>query len=242
MKMKLIIIDWAGYPLFRNKDLLLYRLSCGLAPLFKSMDTMDAGTPFSVTLVINDGRPEQQAIYKRLMDRYDWITDLLFRDNVGQDFGAYQAGYQSCLDEGYDGEIAFLNTSIKGPVTDGWLLAHHNAFNAKTNLGVYGLSMDSHYGIPANIFSPHVQSYFLYTTISILKSVFPEGLPGIKETDRKQIINKGEVGFSSAMLNAGYGISCAQYPDLIYRKDDPWTYPVGSGRFKPLNMAKSHQL
>lgn len=83
------MVDWAKYPLYRVKNIGGLELQCGLLRLLENIATHEAGVECSVILVINDASTQQEFAYEGLANKYNFIEKLLFRDNSGMDFGAY---------------------------------------------------------------------------------------------------------------------------------------------------------
>jgi hypothetical protein len=145
------------------------------------------------------------------------------------DIGAYDCGYRYLKRRGFDGDVIFMNSSVSGPDRDGWLSDYSSLFHSHPALGVVGISMNSHdtnRGSPE--FDPHVQSFFLYSSMDRLKEVFPRHLPETRRGYQKlDLIAKGEIGISREMLRAGYGIACRAFGDDVYFSGDLWKWERG---------------
>jgi hypothetical protein len=100
--------------------------------------------------------------------------------------------------------------------------------------GMCGISMNSHNtSLSEGQFAPHIQSFFLYTSMQVLRDVFPNGLapdaPSAFE-GKNNLILHGEIGISQRVLAAGYSLSCKMFPESSYKAGDPWTLPEGDLR------------
>lgn len=238
-RMKIILVDWEGYPLRRKKKLGRYAIRCGLGRILENMSRFSAGVEYGVVLVINCTDGSKKGIYERLLKKYEFIERLFFRDNLGQDIGAYNYGYGYLQSIGYQGDVVFMNSSVRGPRCDGWLSRYRDLFYKREHNGLCGISLNSH---DTNImenppFAPHVQSFFIYTHMRVLQDVFKEGLCGSQvrtdgENGKHLIIQQGEIGISRAVLDAGYSICCIAYEDFFYRKGASWDIPYGDLRTK----------
>ncbi len=228
----IIISEWAQYALYRTKHLMVSDLPCGLGRLLEQLSQYTSASPFAITLVIN-GLTAQDHHYHTLQSRYHMIEHIIARPNIGQDFGAYNAGYQHLKSLGYEGAVMFLNTGVTGPYQTNWLQTYHQLFDRYQTLGVCGQTLSAlNTRTDDNDFLPHVQSYCMMTTMPILNRVFPSALPGANCSNRDDIVRDGEIGFSQRILNAGYGISCTQYPEFYYTNGSDWTIPKREGRFR----------
>ena len=79
---------------------------------------------------------------------------------------------------------------------------------------------------------PHVQSFFLYSSMDRLKEVFPRNLPGThKRLSKEELIAEGEIAISREMLKAGYGIACRVFGEEVFFLGDEWKWDEGDLRF-----------
>jgi hypothetical protein len=172
--------------------------------------------------------------YAELPNQYPFVQTVCFRDNSGQDFGAYDFGYQLLQGQGHRGDVLFMNSSVAGPFEHGWLSKYRDQFYRHPNTGLCGIALNSHNtSHEPSEFAPHVQSYFLYTNMGVLKEAVGKCLLG-EEADsanKLDIIQKGEIGVSQRVLQAGYGITSAAFPEFAYRNGDAWSIPTGDLRY-----------
>jgi hypothetical protein len=261
---QIILATWAGYPLERVKTL-SHGWQCGLRPVLENMQRHVSGVEFELILVVNAASEEQKSVYRALKQEFSCIRKIVFRTNVGFDFGAYNEGYLLLKNEQYSGEVILMNCACNGPQKDDWLLSYQKLFRAEgKNVGAVGASTFAYAGqlVPAEIkkrirkmkkklpildkmyadyalkkyFAPHLQSYFIYTSMAVLAAVFPDKLPGANVVgDKVALITEGEIGFSQALLEAGYSLSCVQFDDFYYRKGDKWRVYPGNLRKITLN-------
>lgn len=267
-RVKIIMMEWAAYPPHRDKVVGKQKVRCGLARILDSMRRYEPGLPADVTVVINSAgstlpapaagssrggvvqrwraQREQRRIterlhrYAELPNQYPFVQTVCFRDNSGQDFGAYDFGYQLLQGQGHRGDVLFMNSSVAGPFEHGWLAKYREQFYRHPNVGLCGIALNSHNtSHEPSEFAPHVQSYFLYTNMGVLKEAVGKCLLG-EEADsanKLDIIQKGEIGVSQRVLQAGYGITSAAFPEFAYRNGDAWSIPTGDLRY-----SSQHQL
>jgi len=240
-RVMVILNDFADYPLFREKILFGNVVKCGIGNLFENMTKYRAGMEYDIILIINfsdDQEPKgKQDLYISLQNKYPFIKKVIFRDNAGFDFGSYNMGYRYLLDIGYEGDVLFMNSSVRGPHNDYWLLKYSYLFNRNRNIGLCGISLNSHAThLRKSEFKPHVQSFFMYTNMKILKKIFDGILPGadITSGDHSDVISAGEIGFSQRFIDNGYGICSALFNDFVYYKGSRWMIPFGDTRFNDI--------
>jgi hypothetical protein len=182
-------------------------------------------------------------VYAGLSQRYAFIESVHFRNNGGQDFGAYDFGYRLLLSQGYDGDVLFMNSSVAGPHEPNWLLKYRDQFYRHENVGLCGISLNSHNTArEPELFAPHVQSYFLFTNMRVLKHALGPRLFQVSPTEKLEVIEQGEIGISARVLDAGYGITAATFPDFIYRHGGNWSIPYGDPRYAERSAAPANTI
>jgi hypothetical protein len=268
-RVKVILVEWAAYPLYRNKVVDQHVVRCGLGRMLDGLKRHDPGLPIDVTVVINaagedghspsasdssSGRPaagglrrkfealmrrrrerelgQRMRAYRSLAEQYPFIEAVHFRDNEGQDFGAYDYGYQLLRRQGFQGDVLFMNSSVSGPHEHGWLLKYRDQFQRHPNVGLCGIGLNSHNTSDGSMpFAPHVQSYFLYTNMKVLEHAVGPRLFDSEAPDKLDVIRLGEIGVSERVLAAGYSITSPSFPEFAYRLGDIWSIPVGDLRY-----------
>lgn len=178
---------------------------------------------------------EKKALYEALVKKYPFVARVIFKDNTGQDIGAYNRGYQLLKKANFHGDVVFMNSALEGPNEDNWLLKYKQQFLKRNDTGLCGITINPKTkNLVENDFSPHVQSFFLYTNMGVLQQVFPANLSGYNvKNDRLSLILQGEIGISKAVLEAGYSITSLSFPDHFYKKGDAWNLPYEEIRYNP---------
>lgn len=236
-KVKIILNDFADYPLFRQKYIFQDFIQCGIGNILQNMMKFDAGISFEVILIINEKTKNDRGKYTLLKIIYPFIDKIIFRDNTGFNFGAYNRGYQYLKEIGYDDYVVFMNSSARGPDNHYWLLNYYYLFNTKEDIGLCGVSLNSHTThLNEMTFKPHIQSFFMFTSMQILKDVFVDDLPAADlEAARKiERITKGEIEFSNKILMKEYGIRSILHKKFVYYRGCDWKIPYGDPRHNPL--------
>ena len=258
-KVRIILVDWNGYPLYRRKKIGKHAIKCGIARLLDCLLQVEAGVDFDLHVVINQSeekhrwydafprlrryaKPSKEA-YQSLMETYPFVDNVYFRGNDGFDIGAYNFGFKHLQSVGYDGDVLFMNSSVVGPRRDGWLRDYQRLFYRTKNTGLCGITLNSHNTMLAcPVFAPHVQTFFMYTNVRVLTEVFDTELPGSNTSEKVKLISEGEIGISKGVLEAGYSIRCSAFPDFNYRMGDDWTIPMSDIRFSPEFQKYANQV
>ncbi len=153
----------------------------------------------------------------------------IFRANRGRDFGGYRAGLERAGDLAGRAEILLANDSVYGPLAD---LASVVSEMEYRDLDLWGIteSWEDDY---------HLQSYFLAARRPFFASAafrdfwdrydFP--------TDRRDVIARGEIGFSQLARRAGFrlGAFCdyRQVVDFVNRR---WPHHPHRGTLQTLRV------
>jgi hypothetical protein len=228
-KLSIILVDWNGYSLRRNKVLGENSIKCGLGRILDKMNKYHAGMDFELNLIINCKDEDEQNSqwytlpflfknywsltnekYKSLQNKYPFINNVYFRDNTDMDIGAYNHGLDILRSENYQGDVLFMNTSVILPSRDGWLGDYQRLFYREDNTGLCGTTLNHNNNISQPpIFMPHVQSFFLYTNTDILMKVFDNRLPCNSSNTNSVFISDGSTYSEKdrIIVNGEIGIS-----------------------------------
>lgn len=220
--------------------------------------------PFQCLLVINDNDASpspslfpnflkkqiknNENTYRELAEVYPFVTDVIFRSNNGMDIGAYDTGLQYLKEQNYDGDVILMNSSVSPPKQQYWLEKYNRLFHETPNTGACGITLNSHNTcLKPPLFMPHIQSFFIYSTMKVISHVFPKGIYTEKDETllsegKDNLVAKYEIGISQAMLEAGYGIRSSAFPDFLYFKGEQWSIPEGDIRFKKEYRALVNQM
>ena len=90
---------------------------------------------------------------------------------------------------------------------------------------------------------PHVQSFFLYSDMSVMDNVFPLHINDtVDKFGKHKAIELGEIGISKKVLDSGYSIGCMCFPEFIYNSNVEWTIPQGDLRYQTLYLNMSNMI
>jgi hypothetical protein len=162
--------------------------------------------------------------------KYDNIK-VLFRDNIGYDFGAYGEALKSINIEQYQ-YYFFINTSVRGPflpdyVKMSWTEPFKNLL--KDDVKLVGTTISLAEGLVFNNkdyfydkqkYYIHVQSQMFATDLECLKFLISKGIFDLfTENNFFKLILLKEIGMSYHILKNNWNISCLlpEYQNIDYR-------------------------
>lgn len=164
------------------------------------------------------------------------LRDIFFKPNIGRDFSSFGRLTDRIMKESQneDDYIFFQNRSGQGPFLNNWYTEFIEQFNKFENVAICGASINfnDYYKLSDRSDLPHVQTYAFISQIKYLKMI-PSPFPGERETERTQVISKGEIGLSQFFLKKGIGITCMKRKDDLVLKDS---------REKSINKEKEQLL
>jgi hypothetical protein len=67
--------------------------------------------------------------------------------------------------------------------------------------------------------------------MAVLKHALGARLFQSTTTDKRAVIEHGEIGISSRVLDAGYRITSSSFPEFAYQRGGDWSIPYGDLRF-----------
>lgn len=149
------------------------------------------------------------------------LQDIFFKSNSGRDFSSYAAMLRKVQQTAHaDDYIFFTNRSARGPFLPNWLKQFVDQHAKFPQVGLCGstINLSGHIRRNGSTPQPHVQSYNLLAHFKHLQG-FIDAFPAEHENDRTRIIDEGEIGLSTAMLNAGLGLTCMEWPDTLIHKE-----------------------
>jgi hypothetical protein len=233
--------EWLGYDPVRTKRLGSSPVEVGAGPILMNMARFEPGQPFFVILVLNELEPARSKAppgltserakehWTEFASRFSFVREIEFRPNVDFDIGAYDHGLRVLRREAFDGDVLFMNSSLRGPHADDWLARYHTLFHEREDIGLCGVTLNAMSVSDGTPELPHVQSFFLYSSMRVLGNVFPQGLFEGELKSKKEAIELGEIAISEAVLRHGYAIRCAAYPDFVYKQGGKWEIPLVFG-------------
>ena len=108
------------------------------------------------------------------------------------------------------------------------------------DVGILGISYSTkmYQTLIRRNFTPHIQSFFLFTTIDVLNEIVENNqghFPGENISNKRLLIRKGEIGLSTLALKLGYNLAVV-FPTtgkpFKFVNQSQWDKPLGDIRLK----------
>ena len=144
------------------------------------------------------------------------LVEIFHKPNIGRDFSSYQMLLDKVSPMAADDDyILFQNRSGYGPFRTEWYKKFVAQFERFKNVALCGSTINflDHPSRSLKDDLPHVQTYSFLSTLFYM-NMLGANFPGANETDRCDIITKGEIGLSQFFLEKGNKITCIEWPDL----------------------------
>lgn len=200
------IHEWGGYPLKRRKNIKgIPPFECGL--LYQLIRFSQQSTDKSIVLSITISDIDK---YCHLSEIHKFCSNIYSVPNDGMDFSGYEHFYNH-ISNNRNAYVILTNSSVNSIQSD-FLDSYISFMEHNPDVGILGVSASSMYyhTLLRNNFNPHIQSFFLLTTISVLNEIVKYNhnlFPGIGETNKHLLIRNGEVLLSKIALELGYNLA-----------------------------------
>lgn len=221
--------EWGGYSLERHKTIKAgATFKCGLKYQLDRFSNKD-----NVELVVTLSDSEKYADLSYVEER---VRSVIAVDNRGMDFSGFSAIYDRYKDSP-NRYILLTNSSVNAS-QDVFLDGYIDYMNSNPDVGLLGVSYCTKMiqTLVRDNFTPHIQSFFLLTTIDVLHEVVKHNggkFPGCGIDHKLLLIRKGEIRFSQLIQKLGYRIAVVNpqngipYKFECYQK---WKLPKGDVR------------
>jgi len=158
---------------------------------------------------------------------------LLEVSNIGMDFSGYSEFFKKIKDQP-NAYVILTNTSVNMD-SENCIDSMINYLENNPDVGMLGASSSSRYyhTLMRWNFNPHLQSFFLLTTIEVLKEAIDRNggeFPGIHETNKHLLIRNGEVKLSKLILDLGYNLAVVNEHGVF--KFNNSSYPLPKGDYR----------
>lgn len=205
-KVYVCIHEWGGYSLQRNKQMKNGNIfACGLEGQLNRYEQYRKDKVVDLTVTMSDIELSKDINYiKTKTDHFIAVS------NRGMDFNGYYAFYQK-IKEQPNAYIILSNSSVNSTQTD-FLKGYMTYLDNNPDIGLLGISYSTkvYQTLIRNNFTPHIQSFFILTTIDVLNNIVKannEIFPGVGITDKRLLIRKGEIALSQIALKLGYNLA-----------------------------------
>lgn len=203
---KVCIHEWGGYNLSRSKNIKkIPPFECGLKEQLIRFNSEKKKLDIDLTVTMSD---------YNLSKDLDWIKEhcdhFIPVENTSMDFSGYNAFFTK-IKNSLNSYVILSNSSVN-IIQNEFLETYISYMESHPNIGLMGISASSKYyhTLIRNNFNPHIQSFFILTTLSVLKEIVSSNqgkFPGEGYTNKHLLIRFGEVGLSRFALKLGYSLA-----------------------------------
>jgi hypothetical protein len=209
------IHEWGGYEIMRDKKVRqIERFSCGLK--YQLERFANPSDEYETELSVTMSQPE-------LSENLDFIKsqvkNLYFVSNDGMDFSGYSYFYEKIknLPNAY---VILTNSSVNS-LQEKFLDNYIKYMESNKDVGVLGISYCTkvYQTFIRNMFKPHLQTFFLLTTIKVLDEIveYNKSFPGIGISDKQLLIRNGEIKISEVVSDLGYNLAVVLEDNSVYK-------------------------
>lgn len=226
------IHEWGGYKLVRHKHInnKIKDWECGLKYQLERFNNYKGKFNIDLTVTISDINLHHDLNY--IQYRCNRVTPV---SNMGMDFSGYSTFYNFVKDKD-DSYIILTNTSVNSIQTD-FMDDYIEYMQNNLDVGMLGISCCSkcYQSLVRNNFTPHLQSFFLLTTIGILNEIVSANngyFPGIGISNKQLLIREGEIKISQLVLSLGYKLAVVTESGVIKfnNNEKEWILPQSDYR------------
>lgn len=200
------IHEWGGYGLKRKKTIKNGKeFTCGLEFQLLRFGNVSIDIEKEVILTVSDINLLKNR--SAIVNEVDTIKSV---SNYGMDFSGYSEFYND-VKGSQNAYIILTNTSVNSIQTE-FLKDYISYMEANIDVGILGVSYCSKViqSVIKNNFNPHLQSFFLLTTISVLDEIVAENgnkFPGEGIVYKRLLVKKGEIAMSMLAQKVGYNLA-----------------------------------
>jgi len=224
---KVCVHEWGGYKLEREKFFSKTSSNqCGLKfQLQRFLSYRERGL-VNLTVTMSDSEKHCELDYvKQYCDNFIEVS------NVGMDFSGYSAFFHSI--ENCDNCYVILsNSSVEKSQTD-FLDGYIRYMEENLDVGMLGISYSTrmYHTLIRRNFLPHIQSFFVLTTLEVLKEIVEANkrrFPGEDADYKRLLIRKGEIPLSRLTLKQGYRLAVVYPEDGVpfkFTDKKHWAHP-----------------
>ncbi|WP_312993458.1 hypothetical protein [Chryseobacterium flavum] len=209
------IHEWGGYPLERNKTVSnIPQFECGLKYQLQRFNNAKKKNPLFINVTISDIEKCSDIEYiKSKADNVDPVR------NEGMDFSGYSSFYEKIKDK-ENSYVILSNTSVNA-IQEDFLENHIQYMEEHPEVGMLGVSYCTKIiqTFVRNNFTPHLQSFYILTTIDVLREVVELNgkFPGDGIDHKLLLIRNGEIRLSTLVLRLNYKLAIVQENGEVYQ-------------------------
>lgn len=205
MKVFINIHEWGGYDMVREKKVRQIKpFSCGLK--YQIERFTNPSDKYKAEVSVTMSEPQ---LCKNLDLIALQVDHLDFVSNEGMDFSGYSYFYEKIKNKP-NAYVILTNSSVNS-LQERFLDGYLDYMEGNRDVGILGISYCAkvYQTFIRNMFKPHLQTFFLLTTIDVLKEIveYNKGFPGVGIIDKQLLIRKGEIKISEIVSDLGYNLA-----------------------------------
>lgn len=219
-KLVICIHDWAGYDLKRLKKFKNNKeIECGLEYQINRLKSYKGKKELKYLITISDADKFDSRKYDNL--------PIQMVSNLGFDFSGYSYFIESLPK--INTYVILMNSSVERsdePFIDEYI----QFMEDNPQVGLLGISYSTkiYQSLIRNNFTPHIQSFFLLSTVSVFKQIaaYNGSFPGKNISYKRLLIKEGEIKISKIVEKLGYSLA------IIDENGKPYIFPKSKNVFK----------
>ncbi|MFV0599117.1 MAG: hypothetical protein ACK5M0_05270 [Bacteroidales bacterium] len=213
-----LLHEWGGYPSKRKKTIKKgVTFECGLEYQLKRFGTYNGN--FTRFLYLSMSESWKCENVTRIKEHADFFLEV---SNNGMDFSGYSQFYK--LNRNHENSYVILTNSSVNASMDNVLDGYLKYMEENPTVGILGVSYCTKMiqTFIRNNFKPHLQSFFLLTTIDVLDEIvkYNSGkFPGEGIDHKLLLIREGEIKISQIALDLGYALAVVNEDGSVFKFD-----------------------
>ena len=230
-KILINIHEWGGYNWKRSKNIKnITPFDCGLKFQIQRFENNKSNYEKYINLTISEGNK-----FKYFEEIKSRVNNIDFVSNKGMDFSGYSFFYNKIKSQ--PNAYVILTNSSVNKIQTSFLDDYITYMEKNPDVGILGVSYSGkmYQSFIRNNFSPHLQSFFLLTTISVLMEIVEMNnnkFPGENIDHKLLLIRKGEIRMSNLALKLGYNLAVTLENGSVYKFGRNTKFDNGYRRWK----------
>lgn len=215
-KIYINIHEWGGYNFTREKEInKITPFVCGLKYQLDRFRDNDCIFEKDIYVTVSD---YEKFKYLKEVEDYGCYVDKV--SNKGMDFSGYHFFYNK-IKEKPNAYVILTNSSVNKEQTL-FLNDYISYMENNSDIGIMGVSYCAKkmQTLVRNNFTPHLQSFFLLTTIKVLEEIVEANngkFPGAGIDHKLMLIREGEIKISQLALKLGYNLAVTLKEGSVYK-------------------------
>ena len=207
---RVCVHEWGGYKPVRQKKVETVEFECGLKYQIDRFKSYRKNGKVNLTITMSDASRYSDILWVK--ENCDFIIEV---SNIGMDFNGYRTFWETIKDLP-NSYVILTNSSVEKTQCD-FLEGYINYMENNPDVGMLGISYSTkmYHTLLRYNFTPHIQSFFILTTIDILNAIVKynnDKFPGADVDYKRLLIREGEIPLSIITAKLGYKLAVV-HPD-----------------------------